>query len=93
MWQKSSYSLVFMDCQMPELDGIEATRRIRKREAEKALPHTPIIAMTANAMDGDEDNCIAAGMDDYVAKPVRTEILAAMFSRWTRSAENPPPQQ
>jgi CheY-like chemotaxis protein len=76
------YSLVLMDCQMPEMDGWEATRRIR--EGETALNpqrHIPIVAMTADAMQGDREKCIAAGMDDYIAKPVRIEDLERALER------------
>ncbi len=76
-----SYDLVFMDCQMPELDGYEATRQIRALETRMA--RVPIIAMTANAMRGDREKCLDAGMDDYVAKPIRTDDLAAMLQRWS----------
>jgi CheY-like chemotaxis protein len=76
-----AYDLVFMDCQMPEMDGFEATRTIRQREASSGH-HVPIIAMTANAMQGDSVQCLAAGMDDYLSKPVSFEALAAAARKW-----------
>jgi CheY-like chemotaxis protein/HPt (histidine-containing phosphotransfer) domain-containing protein len=74
--------LVFMDCQMPELDGYAATRRIREREAGLGRGRLPIVAMTAHAMAGDREKCLAAGMDDYVAKPLRPDEVDEMLARW-----------
>ncbi|MBI4913269.1 MAG: response regulator [Acidobacteria bacterium] len=75
----TDYDVLFMDCQMPGMDGFEATRRIRKREAEGT--RLPIIAMTANAMVGDRERCFEAGMDDYVPKPVRADAILEALKR------------
>ena len=87
--QRLPYDLVLMDCQMPNMDGYDASRQIRAREEVAAhdggrVAHIPIIAMTANALEGDREKCLAAGMDDYIAKPVRIEQLSRMLYKWTR---------
>lgn len=76
------YDLIFMDCQMPILDGYEATHKIRQLPGEKS--NLPIIAMTANAMSGDREKCIAAGMNDYLAKPVKNNELVRILSNWLK---------
>lgn len=76
------FDLVLMDCHMPEMDGFEATRQIRERERLLALPRIPIIALTANALQGDRERCLSAGMDDHLAKPYTRAALHQMLARW-----------
>ncbi len=77
----STYDFVFMDCQMPEMDGFEATRRIRQRESLQSLP---VVALTANALSGDRQSCLDAGMSDYLTKPFTRDQLETMLNKWTR---------
>ena len=100
---RHAYDLVFMDWQMPEMDGLQATQNIRQEERNRQarrdvvqeeeglrLPtHVPIVAMTANAMDGDRERCLASGMDDYLAKPIRRESLVEILHRWLPVGSQP----
>lgn len=79
---RTPFDLVLMDCQMPEMDGFEATRKIRDAESEVMNHQIPILAMTANAMQGDRERCLESGMNDYVAKPVTPEALAGALAKW-----------
>ena len=84
-----SHDVVLMDCQMPRMDGFDATRAIRCHEREAGTGRIPIIALTANAMRGDRERCLAAGMDDFVSKPFRLDELRRTLERWV--AQAPPP--
>ena len=88
--QRTHYDFILMDCQMPEMDGFEATRSILDSEPARGGPHVPIIAVTANAMKGDREKCLASGMDDYLAKPFKIEQLRALLERWMPPATAEP---
>lgn len=86
--KNTRYRLILMDCQMPVMDGYHSTRRIRRYEEENNLHHTPIIAMTANAMLGDKEKCLEAGMDDYMSKPLNRYLLEKTLKKWDPFANN-----
>src|SRR4029077_8335386 len=95
---RRTYAMVLMDCQMPLVDGFEATRLIRQREAdvqESAATYSPethhiaIVALTANAMKGDRERCLASGMDDYLTKPLRKKDLKGVLDRWISVSSHP----
>jgi two-component system, sensor histidine kinase and response regulator len=79
---KTSYDIVLMDCQMPVMDGYAATRAIREREAARGGARVPVVALTANALVGDAEQCLASGMDDHLAKPYTRKQLGSMLARW-----------
>jgi CheY-like chemotaxis protein len=79
---KGHFDAVLMDCQMPGVDGYQATAELRRREQAAGEGHTPVIAMTASAMEGDLERCLTAGMDDYISKPMRYHVLVDTLRRW-----------
>jgi len=89
LWERYPFDVILMDCQMPEMDGFEATRRVRRMEAQQGRDRTPIIALTANAILGDRELCLEAGMDDYLAKPYTRAALLAVLARWRPASAAP----
>ncbi len=87
-YQQQRFDLILMDCQMPVMDGYAATEALRKLESEKSQEHTPIIALTANAMKGDRERCINAGMDDFLSKPFEQSALSATLQNWVYEPES-----
>lgn len=87
---KSRYDLVLMDCMMPEMDGYEATRRIRAREGDAKSGRLPIVALTASALESELEKCRDAGMDGHLTKPCSMEDLQAALRRWVSAAERDP---
>jgi CheY-like chemotaxis protein len=83
MLEEQFFDLILMDVQMPEMDGFEATAAIREKEKRTGL-HIPVIAMTAHAMTGDRERCLAAGMDGYISKPVMASALLELVSKYGR---------
>jgi signal transduction histidine kinase/DNA-binding response OmpR family regulator len=86
---QTSYALLMTDCQMPEMDGYELSRRIRDRSSKVLNRQIPIIAVTAHSLAGDREKCLAAGMDDYLSKPIRPEALEALLTQWIEGASPP----
>ncbi|WP_372966660.1 response regulator, partial [Marinobacter sp.] len=82
LWQLHSFDIIFMDCVMPHMDGFEATRKLREWEHKRNLPRVPVVALTASAMEKDEEQCRAAGMDAFVPKPVNLEMLRAVLEQY-----------
>jgi PAS domain S-box-containing protein len=94
--EDGDYDLILMDCEMPEMDGYEATRRIRQQEALTGKPRIPIVALTAHAISGDRIKCLESGMDDYLCKPIEPRRLAAAIEKWrpgVQPAREPEPRE
>lgn len=84
LFQQERFDLILMDCQMPVMDGLEATQKIRSYEDTQGLTKTPIIAITANVARGYRDNCLEVGMDDYLAKPYKIDDLLSTMNTWLK---------
>lgn len=92
-WEEGEFDLILMDCEMAEMDGFEATRQIRAREMRSNRPRTPIVALSAHAPADIRERCLAAGMDDVMAKPFREPLLRATLSRWIEGKEQTAPEE
>jgi CheY-like chemotaxis protein len=90
LFKSGQYRVVLMDCQMPVMDGLEATREIRRHEGVTGLDKTPIIAVTANVGATDRARCLGAGMDDYLAKPFELDAFLNLLDRWSGSEAGTP---
>ncbi len=88
LFQLNKYHVVLMDCQMPLMDGFEATKKMREMERKQGLRHTPIIALTANALDADREACLSSGMDDFLVKPIRIQAIRDVFSKFEIGSDN-----
>ena len=82
-WRSERPSIILMDVSMPEMNGYEATKAIRSAEKTRGLPHTPIVALTAHTLKGDEEKCLEAGMDDFASKPISIVGLKSKIAKWT----------
>jgi len=82
LFRKRRFDAVLMDCEMPVMDGFSATNLMRAHEARTGVARTPIIALTANALSGDRESCIAGGMDDYLSKPIELSQLRSLMAKW-----------
>ncbi len=87
LWQWHRFDLIFMDCMMPKVDGFEATRRLREHESSEGLKPVPVVALTASAMEKDEERCRRAGMDSFVAKPVNMDMLRAVLEQYCQKSQ------
>jgi CheY-like chemotaxis protein len=86
MVTKRVFDIIYMDCQMPEMDGYEATKNIKRKMKNGDIPNIPIVALTAHAMQADKEKCLAVGMDDYIAKPVREADFAKTLNYWVKNS-------
>ena len=91
LWATGGFDLIVMDCQMPGMNGFDATKAIRLHEREHGLPHTPIVALTAHVMRGDRDRCLKAGMDDYLTKPMNFDDVRRVLAHYLVNAETAEP--